>query len=85
MAMMIGQIARILANIILALEYSGETIDQDDVVKIMEQLGSDLEDLDTESRKMLSDAFRRIASEYEGEFRASVASIPDDFGLEEEA
>jgi hypothetical protein len=34
---------------------------------------------------MLSDAFRRIASEYEGEFRASVASIPDDFGLEEEA
>jgi hypothetical protein len=48
---MIDQIARILANIILALEYSGETIDQDDVVRIIEQLVSDLEDLDTESRK----------------------------------
>lgn len=82
--MMIDQIARILANLNLALEYSGESIDFDDIVKIQEIMGADMQDLDRESRKMLSDAFRRIAPEYEGDFRVSVESMPEDFGLEDE-
>lgn len=83
-ATMIHQIARTLANLIIALDFSGETIDEDDVVEILEQLGGDLQDLDPESRKLLSDAFRRIAPEYDGDFRKAVESIPEDFGLEDE-
>jgi len=82
--MMIHQIARALANLNIALEFSGEAIDEDDVVQILEQLGGDLQALDAESRKMLSDAFRSIAPEYDGDFRQSVESMPEDFGLEDE-
>ncbi len=82
--MMIDQIARILANLALALDYSGEIIDADDVVKIQEIMGSDMQALDLESRRMLSDAFRRIAPEYDGDFRKAVQSMPEDFGLEDE-
>jgi len=82
--MMIHQIARAIANLNIALEFSGETIHEDDVVQILEQLGGDLQDLDTESRKILSDAFRHIAPEYEGEFREFVETLPDAIGLEDE-
>ncbi len=82
--MMIEQIARILANLSLALDYSGESIDSDDIVKIQEIMGADMQALDPESRKLLSDAFRRIAPEYDGDFREAVNSMPEDFGLEEE-
>jgi len=81
---MIEQIARILANLSLALDYSGESIDSDDIVKIQEIMGADMQALDPESRKLLSDAFRRIAPEYDGDFREAVNSMPEDFGLEEE-
>jgi hypothetical protein len=81
---MIDQIARILANLNLALDYSGERIDSDDIVKIQEIMGADMQALDPESRKMLSDAFRRIAPEYDGDFRESVENMPEDFGLEDE-
>ncbi|MBB4839637.1 hypothetical protein HNP52_002706 [Sphingomonas kyeonggiensis] len=83
-AMMIDQIARILANFTLALDYSGEIIDADDIVKIQEVMGADMQALDPESRRMLSDAFRRIAPEYDGDFRKAVESMPEDFGLEDE-
>ena len=81
--MMIDQIARIIANVTLSLDYSGEIIDEDDVVEILEQLGGDLQELDNDSRKILSDAFRRIAPEYEGEFREAVETMPETFGIEE--
>lgn len=82
--MMIDQIARIIANFILALDYSEEEIHEDDVVKILEQIGSDFQGLDPESRVILSDAFRRIAPEYEGEFRDTVKTIPESFGIEDD-
>jgi enamine deaminase RidA (YjgF/YER057c/UK114 family) len=82
--MMIDQIARILANLTLTLDNSGDTIDSDDIVKIQEYMASDMQALDSGSRKMLSDAFRRIAPEYHEDFRAAVASMPEDFGLEGE-
>lgn len=82
--MMIYQLARAIANINIALEFSGESIDEDDVIQIMEQLGGDLLALDDESRRILSNAFRHIASEYEGEFREYVETLPDTIGLEEE-
>ncbi|MEP9357484.1 hypothetical protein [Sphingomonas sp. KR3-1] len=81
---MIDQIARIIANVILALDYSGEVIDEDDVVEILEQMGGDFQELDVESRKILSDAFRRIAPEYEGEFREAVETMPYTMGIEDE-
>jgi len=82
--MMIDQIARILANLTLALEYSGESIDSDEIVRIQEIMGADMQAMDQESRKILSDAFRRIAPEYDGDFREAVESMPEDFGLEDE-
>ncbi|MBB4097055.1 hypothetical protein [Sphingomonas kyeonggiensis] len=82
--MMIDQIARVLANLSLALDYSGEIIDSDEIVRIQEIMGADMQALDPESRKMLSDAFRRIAPEYDGIFREAVENMPEDFGLEDE-
>ena len=82
--MMIDQIARIIANLSLALDYSGDSIDSDEIVQIQEIMGADMQALDPESRKMLSDAFRRIAPEYDGDFRRAVESMPGDFGLEDE-
>ncbi len=82
--MMIHQIARALANINIALDFSGESIDEDDVIQILERLGYDLQNLDTESRKILSDAFRHIAPEYKGELRDFVATLPYTIGIEDE-
>ncbi|MDQ0250368.1 hypothetical protein J2W22_002432 [Sphingomonas kyeonggiensis] len=82
--MMIDQIARVLANVSLALDYSGDSIDSDEIVRIQEIMGADMQALDPETRKMLSDAFRRIAPEYDGDFRKAVESMPEDFGLEDE-
>jgi hypothetical protein len=82
--MMIHQIARAIANFNIALEFSEESIHEDDVVKILEQLGGDLQELDAESRKILSDSFRHIAPEYEGELRHFVETLPDTIGLEDE-
>lgn len=82
--MMIDQIARIIANVALALDYSGEMIDEDQIVKIQEQMGADMDDLDPESRKLLSDAFRRIAPEYEAAYQDAVRTLPYCYGLEEE-
>lgn len=82
--MMIHQIARAIANFNIALEFSGESIHEDYVVQILEQLGGDLQELDAESRKILSDSFRHIAPEYEGEFREFVETLPDTIGLEDE-
>lgn len=82
--MMIHQLARAIANVDIALEFSGESIDEDDVIQILEQLGRDLLNLDAESRRILSDAFRHIAPEYEGRFRNYVETLPDTIGLEEE-
>jgi len=82
--MMIHQIARALANLNIALEFSEETIDEDEVINILERLGWDLNNLDTESQKMLSDAFRHIAPEYEGEFRDFVATLPETIGIDSE-
>lgn len=81
-AAMIHQLARTLANLNITLEFSGETIDEDDIVQILEQLGADLQELDAESRKILSDAFRHIAPEYKGELREFVETLPDTIGIE---
>lgn len=81
---MILQIARTLANLNLSLEYSGEVIDEDDVVKILEHMTADLQELDPDSRKALSDAFRAIAAEYEGEYREFIETLPYAIGLEDE-
>jgi hypothetical protein len=80
--MIIHQLARVIANLAIALDFSNDTIDEDDIVNIIEQLAIDLQDLDGESRKILSDAFRHIAPEYEGEFREYVETMPDGFGIE---
>jgi hypothetical protein len=80
--MIILQLARVIANVAIHLDFSGEVIDEDDIVNIIEQLAIDLQDLDGESRKILSDAFRHIAPEYEGEFREYVETMPDGFGIE---
>jgi hypothetical protein len=80
--MIILQLARVIANVAIHLDFSGEVIDEDDIVEIIEQLAIDLQDLDGESRKILSDAFRHIAPEYEGEFREYVETMPDGFGIE---
>ena len=82
--MMIHQIARALANINIALIFSAEPIEEDDVIQILEQFGRDLLALDAASRKILSDAFRHIAPEYEGEFREFVQTLPEAIGLEDE-
>jgi len=83
-ALIIHQLAREIANITITLELSGESIDEDDVVEILEHLGADLQDLDTESRKILADAFRQIAPEYPDDVRGLVESMAEDFGIEEE-
>jgi hypothetical protein len=80
--MIILQLARAIANVAIHLDFSGEVIDEDDIVEIIEHLAIDLQDLDGESRKILSDAFRHIAPEYEGEFREYVETMPDGFGIE---
>jgi hypothetical protein len=82
--MMIDQIAPIIANLALALDYSEEMIDEDQIVEIQEQMGSDMDDLDPESRKLLSDASRRIAPEYEAVYQDAVRTLPYCYGLEEE-
>jgi len=82
--MMVNQFARLIANIIIALDFAGETIEEDDIVNIINNLGHDLLGLDAESRKVLSEALRNIAPEYEGKFRKYVENIPDAFGLDVE-
>lgn len=82
--MMIHTLVRAIANMNIALDYSGETIDEDDVVDIMEQFSADLQKLDADSRKILSDAFRHIAREYEGELREYVKTFPYAIGIEDE-
>ncbi|NYT39359.1 hypothetical protein HZY97_01190 [Sphingomonas sp. R-74633] len=82
--MMVHQLARTIANFYIALDFSEEDIHEDDVVKILENVAIDLLELDPESRKILSDAFRNIAPEYDVDFREYVETFPATIGIEEE-
>ena len=77
------EIARAIANIAIFLEFSPDDIlDEDASMQAMEQLSSDLQELDRNSREILSSGFRSIASDYKGMARNFVENLPDSLGIE---
>jgi len=82
--MIATQIARMIANVILFLELTGdENLDPDTAVEMMEELAGDLQSLDKGFLRELIDAFAVIAPEYSGESQKLVRDIAFDFYLEE--
>lgn len=78
------QIARLIANFCLFLDFAGEEIiDPDEGVEVTEVLGAYLHDLDKDFLRELVDAFALIADEYTGKYKESVRNIASDFFLEE--
>lgn len=78
------QIARILADISLLLEVTGEEkLNLDDAVKMSEFFGAQLEELDKGFLRELVDAFAAIAPEYGDKLGEMVRDIPYYFSLDE--
>lgn len=78
------QIARLIANFVLSLEYADdETIDANEVVQVFKILRADLKALDKDSLRELLDAFAVVALEYPGKYQQSVHDLPHDLFLEE--
>ncbi|MFW2851055.1 hypothetical protein ACM61V_03885 [Sphingomonas sp. TX0543] len=78
------QIASIIAEYVVFLELTDEEeLNLDTAVKMMEALGSHLEELDKEFLRELVDAFPVIAEEYSGEAQEVVRNIAYSFYLEE--
>lgn len=79
---MMDQMARAIANLVMFLEFSPQDIlDEDASMQALEQLAGDLKALDETSQHALSESFRSIASNYEGEDRTFVEQLPEAFGL----
>lgn len=82
--MIVNQIARIVADIIIFLNLTDEeNLNLDEAVEMMELIGSRLDALDKDFLRELVDAFPMIAEEYSGEAQKLVRRIPRDFYLEE--
>ena len=78
------QLARLIANFSLFLDFADEEVlDPDAAVQTIEILGAGLQELDKEFLRELVDAFVVIADEYAGECRESVRNLASDFFLEE--
>lgn len=82
--MIAEQVASIIAEYVVFLEFTGENeLDPDTAVKMMEALAGQLEDLDKGFLRELVDAFPVVAEEYSGEVREVVRNIAHSFYLEE--
>ena len=82
--MIATQIARIIAEYMVFLNFTGEDqLDPDLAVKVMEALAGDLEELDRGFLRELINAFATIAPEYSGEAQQLVRDIAYHFFLEE--
>lgn len=82
--MIMRQIARILANIILFLDLSDDdTLDIDEACQMGEFLGAELKNLDKGFLRELVDAFDAIAPEYSGEAQVLVRRFASDYFLED--
>ena len=82
--MEVDKIAKAIANVALFLEFASEdALHPDDTVQALEQLSSDLNELDEKLQRDLSAAFRSMATEYQGKERKFVDSLPDAFGLDD--
>ena len=76
-------LARAIANVAIFLEFSNEDlINEDASVEAMEQLAADLQALNNQSRKELSEALKMIAQGYDGAIAEFVSGLPDLFGIE---
>lgn len=78
------QVARIIADVFLFLNLTDDdTLDPDEAVEMLENLGARLDEMEKEFLRELVDAFPVIAEEYRGESQQLVRDIPHSFYLEE--
>jgi hypothetical protein len=78
------QVADIIAEYVVFLSLTDEDeLNLDTAVKMMEALGSQLEELDKAFLRELVDAFAVIATEYSGDAQEVVRNIAHSFYLEE--
>ena len=77
-----ASIARVVANIAIFLEFSGnEILNADAAVRAMEQLAADLQSLDELAQRQLSAAIFSIASEYGATEKEFLDGLPESLGL----
>ena len=80
------QVARLIANFVLSLEFADEeTVDPQVIMKVFETLEEDCKALDKGSLRELVDAFATISSEYQEQYQQLVRNLPHDFFLEKAA
>jgi hypothetical protein len=78
--MTITPIARLVANMLLAIDMADEeTMHPDDACHILEQAAFDFSQIDTKSLDQLTEAFAEIAAEYPEEQKEFVRNIPANF------
>jgi len=83
-AMIILQIARIIATFVFFLEMTDEQkLDPDEAEEMAEYLGAKLHELDKGFLRKLIDAFQVIAPEYKGEAQFIVRNLAEGYFLEE--
>ncbi|WP_431469446.1 hypothetical protein [Sphingosinithalassobacter sp. LHW66-3] len=80
------EVVNALANLAIAIDFStGEQMDEDWAVQVLEQMAGDLQMLGPEDLASLSEGFRKVSESYrEAEVRQFVWELPSALGLEDD-